>query len=314
MTERSDRPYIVQFPHPGGEYRPRGDEMDWNRGPHHRKFLKATGSYLDADGVQGGPITFWGEWEPQSRVVESFPPGLRDGPRRLHQPWWDVPRHRRLLQNTDPLVFGDRFRYSNCRQTRNAALRRLPPGSLVLFGSALRGAFVLDTVFVVARQGVHYLRGAPDHLDVPDWVRSVVFDPLRSTEDRGHEALRLYEGVRHADDPSGPYCFVPCRPYVPGDGAFARPVIELDRRWLTPRLSMGAKATEARPDDVRSVWAAVVDQVVAAGLCLGVELDVPPDAPTSRLGGNGVDATIDDIRVRAPSPQPHFLPASRRVP
>jgi hypothetical protein len=186
---------------------------------------------------------------------------------------------RRLLQNTDPLVFGDRFRYSNCRQTRNAALRRLPPGSLILFGSALRGAFVLDTVFVVADHGVDYRRGAPDHLDVPDWVRSVVFDPLRAAEDRGHEALRLYEGARHADSASAPVSFVPCRPYAPGGGAFARPVIELDRRWLTPRLAMGAKATEATPDQVRAVWAAVVDQVVAAELSLGVELDVPASGP-----------------------------------
>ena len=148
---------------------------------------------------------------------------------------------------------------------------------------------------------------------MPDWVRSVVFDPLRATEDRGHEALRLYEGARYADDPSAPYSFVPCRPYVPGGGAFARPVIELDRRWLTPRLAMGAKATEATPDDVRSVWAAVVDQVVAAGLCLGVELDVPSDAPTPRLGGNGAGATTDDVRVRAASPEPHLLLVSRRV-
>ena len=55
MTERSDRPYIVQFPHPGGEHRPRGEDMDWNRGPHHRKFLKATGTYLDADRRPAGP-------------------------------------------------------------------------------------------------------------------------------------------------------------------------------------------------------------------------------------------------------------------
>lgn len=102
MTERSDRPYVVQFPHQGGEHRPRGEEMDWNRGPHHRKFLKATGTYLDAAGVQRGPVTLWGEWEPQSRVVESYPPGLRDGPRWLHEPWWEVPGHRRPLQNTDP--------------------------------------------------------------------------------------------------------------------------------------------------------------------------------------------------------------------
>ena len=282
MTERSDRRYIVQFPHPGGEHRPGGDHMDWNRGDHRRKFLLASGTYLEAGDVRRGPVTFWGEWEPQSRVVELYTPGLRDGPRWLHEPWWEVPRHRRLLQNTDPLVFGDRFRYSNCRQARNAALRRLPPGSLVLFGSASRGAFVLDTVFIVARPGVDYLRGAPDHLAVPEWVRSVVFDPLRAAEDRGHEALRLYEGARHADHPSEPFSFVPCRPYVPGGGAFARPVIELDPGWLTPRLAMGAKASEATRDEVDRVWAAVVDQVVAAGLCLGLELDVPPQVPRAR--------------------------------
>jgi hypothetical protein len=282
MTEAVDSPYIVQFPHPGGEHHQHGLDMDWNRAEHRRKFLKTTGTYLDGAGIKRGPITFWGEWEPQSRVVESYPPGLPDGPRWLHEPWWEVPRHRRLLQNTDPLVFGDRFRYSNCRQTRNAALRRLPPGSLVLFGSALRGAFVLDTVFVVASPGVDYRRGAPDHLAVPEWVRAVVFDPLRATEDGGHEALRLYEGARRTDDPSAPFSFVPCRPYGPDGGAFARPAIDLDRRWLTPRLAMGAKATEATPDEVRSVWTAVVNQVTATELYLGVELDAPPCGPPSR--------------------------------
>lgn len=123
---------------------------------------------------------------------------------------------------------------------------------------------------------------------MPGWVRSVVFDPLRSTEDRGHEAFRLYEGARHADDPSGPFSFVPCRPYVPGGGAFARPAIELDRKWLTPRLAMGAKATEATPEDVRAVWAAVVDQVTAAGLCIGIELDVPPSGPPTREARVGI--------------------------
>lgn len=110
-------------------------------------------------------------------------------------------------------------------------------------------------------------------------ISGLVLDPLRATEDRGHEALRLYEGARVADDRSAPFSFVPCRPYAPGGGAFARPAIELDRRWLTPRLAMGAKATEATADEERAVWTAVVDQVTAAGLCLGVELDAPASAP-----------------------------------
>jgi hypothetical protein len=60
------------------------------------------------------------------------PPG---DPHWLHEPYWEVPRHRLHLQNTDPLVFGDRFLYSNCRQGRNRKLRELAPGSLVVFGS-----------------------------------------------------------------------------------------------------------------------------------------------------------------------------------
>jgi hypothetical protein len=273
---------VVQFPHPGAEHRPRRADMDWNRGEHRRKFLKATGTFVDHGVAHGGDFTFWGEWEPQSRVIETYPTAGPGEPRWLHEPRWEVPRHRSLLQNTDPLVFGDRFRYSNCRQTRNGALRRLPPGSIVLFGSALHGGFVLDTVFVVAHPGVDYHRGASDHLEVPDWVRSVVFDPLGAKVDRGGEPLRLYEGARYVDDPSAPFSFVPCRPYAPGDGAFARPPIELDRRWLTPRLAMGAKATEASRDEAAAVWASVVAQVQAAGLSLGVALDVPPGVPPSR--------------------------------
>ena len=67
------QPVIVQFPHPGREHRPRGDVMGWNRGEHRRKFLKANGHYLDDGVLRHGPLTFWGEWEPQSRIIETYP-------------------------------------------------------------------------------------------------------------------------------------------------------------------------------------------------------------------------------------------------
>lgn len=253
--------------------------MPWNRDEHRRKFLKVVGEYLDVGEVKRGALTIWGEWEPQSRLVATYPPGLPNRPRFLHEPWWETPRHRALLQNTDPLVFGKRFLYSNCRQTRNGALRRLAPGSLVLFGSSLGRSFVLDTVFVVARRGIEYSRGASQHLDVPEWVRSVVFDPLGYSEDRRGERLRLYEGARFDDDPSTPFSFVPCRPFEPSELGFPRPRIDLDSHWISPRLAMGAKATEATLDEVREIWSEVVRQVRSAGLMLGVELDVPPSEP-----------------------------------
>ena len=144
----TDQLTFVQFPHPGGEHRPTGLEMPWNTGLRARKFLKAHGRYLVEGEVRTGPFTFWGEWEAQSRIVETYKnrPGW---PRALHEPYWDVPADTRSLQNTDPLVFGDRFLYSNCRQRSNGKLRALAPGSLILFGSKVGGQFALDTMFVI---------------------------------------------------------------------------------------------------------------------------------------------------------------------
>lgn len=100
---------FVQFPHPGPEHEPKGSWMEWNRRDHARRFLKASGKYVAAGEVCTGPFVFWGEWEPQSTVLEAFPNRPHAYPRLLQEPFWRVPRHRQLLQNTDPLVFGDRF-------------------------------------------------------------------------------------------------------------------------------------------------------------------------------------------------------------
>jgi hypothetical protein len=125
----SDQLVFVQFPHPKSEHEPLGLEMPWWTGRDHaRKFLKADGHYLVDGSVKSGSFGFWGEWEPQSRVIEDFPSGIHGWPRRLHEPFWRIPTVRRLRKNTDPMVFGDRFLYSNCRQRQNPKLRRLAPG------------------------------------------------------------------------------------------------------------------------------------------------------------------------------------------
>ena len=166
---------FVQFPHPGAEHRATESWMDWNRREHARKFLKAHGTYISEGELRTGPVAFWGEWEPQSRVVETYPDRGRHHPRWLHEPYWQVPSHRRLLQNTDPLVFGDHFLYSNCRQGRNRKLRELAPGSLVVFGSKLLGEFVVDTVFVVGDGAEDFTQASAGEVRAEDWVRAVVF-------------------------------------------------------------------------------------------------------------------------------------------
>jgi hypothetical protein len=268
---------FVQFPHPGPEHLPDGPTMDWNRGEHARKFLRATGRYLHGGAEQTGPVSFWGEWEPQSRVVDSFPKE-GDGPRWLHEPTWQVPRHRKLLRNTDPMVFGDRFLYTNCRQGSNGKLRELARGSVVLFGSKLRSAFVLDTVFVVGG-GEAYTRGSVSRLDVEPWLRAVIFDPLERDGEPPDEPFRMYRSLTYDERPGGPYSFVPCRPDGPR-ATFARPAIELDARWINPDLSRGAKATEATASDLEALWDDVVQQVRAQGLARGIQFDAPPERPS----------------------------------
>ena len=279
---------FVQFPHPGSEHRPTESRMDWNRRDHARKFLKTHGTYISDGELRTGPFTFWGEWEPQSRVVETFPKRGSRNPRWMHEPSWRVPQQRRLLQNTDPLVFGDRFLYSNCRQGSNRSLRELAHGSLVAFGSKLRGEFVLDTVFVVGDNSRTFTKESAEDIDCEEWIHAVVFDPLSRSAKRRREPFRLYWGRTHVEAPSGPFSFVPCRPHGEGGSAFPRPVLRLPRERITPNLAQGAKATPASHAEIRRLWDEIVDQVVnRAGLALGVHLEAPPPADQARVEGAG---------------------------
>jgi hypothetical protein len=283
----SESVMFVQFPHPGAEHRPAGSWMEWNRREHARKFLKAHGTYIAEGEVQHGPFAFWGEWEPQSKVLETFPDRGRRYPRWLHEPYWQMPQHRRLLQNTDPLVFGDHFLYSNCRQGRNRKLRELAPGSLVVFGSKLLGEFAVDTVFVVGDGAEDFTQASAGEVRAEDWVRAVVFDPLRMSSKRATESFRLYRGRTHREAPSDPFSFVPCRPFGAGESPFPRPALRLPGR-IERNLAMGAKATAASTAEIRELWEEIIDQVVdKAGLALGVHLEAPPHADQARVASAG---------------------------
>lgn len=177
---------VIQFLHPGGEHgiddRKKMIKY-WNHGPHKRKFLKARGQYVTPRGTlsEQVPLLFWGEWEPNSHVVETFSPAKKLWPRYLHEPYLPSSKKSAVFlpvstpssclgdcsetkkskggcitdwdndccQNTDPFVFGEAFIYSLCQQWREykkghlhtTYLSRLPIGSLILFGSKV----MLDT-------------------------------------------------------------------------------------------------------------------------------------------------------------------------
>ncbi len=152
MPDGSASPqFVVQFPHPGYEHNPgNARRQPWNTGDHRRKFLCNPGHYVSEDGsLAAGSLVFWGEWEAPSIPKHTW--ARKDPlPRFLQVPVWEYPTAGERRQNTDPWVFGDSFRYSNCGQLRRGrALQELTPGSIVLFGSTIGPEFVIDTVFVV---------------------------------------------------------------------------------------------------------------------------------------------------------------------
>ena len=126
----------------------------------------------------------------------------------------------RSFQNTDPMVFGDAFIYSNCVQPAFRSLRSLSPGSIILFGryggDGRAHSFSLDTCLVVDQ--VRRLAPAGD-----GWGRDLsdaVLLPL-STEGAVGD-LTVYFGRR---GPAGPFSF---SRHGPGsrDAFFAHPALE----------------------------------------------------------------------------------------
>ena len=293
---------VVQFLHPGPEhgwdraFTTTTGWKDWNRGDHKRKFLVAEGSCTrnPRESPARGSFTFWGEWEPQSEVRRLV------SNKGAHYPsWLHTPRLRLsevasppkqngqmqacaldLLQNTDPLVFGDRFRYALCRQFSNVsglptALARLHEGDIILFGSNVAGCFALDTVFVV---GV--FSPVSSDYPLPKWESELHRRITMDLFEIPRCGLRLYGGQNWSAEK--PFSFVPCLPIDRLSRDFSRPIIEPSgvlSNLISPKLKQNFKITVldgART--ARLVWDAVVQQVLAHGCALGTNVEEPADA------------------------------------
>lgn len=303
---------VVQFPHPGREHVPRGDEVAWNAGGHGRKFIAANGDLVNADGRREHDVDFtcWVEWEPPSAVIHQGP---ADGglPRALHRPWWTQTETNCHRQNTDPWVFGDQMLYSNCRQLgprphRNpSAMQRLHTGSVILFGSTINGDFCLDTAFVVATSK-RLLPSNTADLDVDDAFRTCVIDTLRSAcdcggcnsctgkkrtgcnpdhGDVGDQELTLYRGATIDDPVHGMYSFVPALRTEDDPLRFARPAIELPG-IVNPKSTQAARGPNRRLPiaDVVRHWTDVRAQVLRADLDLAVRIQTPERRAQTVIG------------------------------
>jgi hypothetical protein len=238
MRASPSEPLLVHFPHRGLEHKPpRGvHRYSWSKKRNHaRKFLCSPGRYVAPDrSLVEAPLAFWGEWEAPSYVRNCWP-GEGELPQFLHEPVWEYPKISGFRQNTDPWVFGDCFRYSNCFQTkrisktdsrrRETALQHLTNGSLILFGSkSATGGFALDTVFVVSKRSQKFRSVAPPEID--EAFRVCTIESLEASGD-GNTQFTLYTGATHESPINGMYSFVPSRRADHDGFHFARPVISL---------------------------------------------------------------------------------------
>jgi hypothetical protein len=275
-----DAAMFVQFPHPGGEHVPAGDDMPWNVAAHRRKFLISPGRYLDAHGrPRHEEITLWGEWEPPSRIVHRWP---RTGrlPRALHRPYWVHPSATGFRQNTDPWIWGDPMLYSNCKQIvgparRPTSMQRLPRGSVLCFGSTIDRDFCIDTVFVVA-SAEPWVPADASHLDVTDAFAVCTGASITAARTDAYADLVLYRGATVDAPVDGMYSFVPAR-RADDDPRFARPAIH-EPELINPasRQSTWGSRRPLPRSRVRRAWLSVREQVLASGAVLAVSLDTPP--------------------------------------
>lgn len=288
------RPKVVQFVHPGLEYSTRkyvGDRkqrsgvMPWKEGGsiHNRKFMWHPGSAFD---VRSGvdhvdvPLTLWGEWEGHSVFWKLHRPEGELLPSIVHAPFRPAEVPTTSVQNTDPMVFGDAFIYSNCRQEKRV-LRGLPEGSIILFGRlGKRGEkrtkepfFTLDACLVVDR--IQRLPARPfDAAYGSDIVEDIALCALYSEGHRGD--LLVHTGRTRAQ--ADVFSFVPARVSVEAPSLFARPELRpVD--GLEDVVSPGTQAINVTHDlsdgDRDGIWKAVVHQVTEQGCVLGYHAAEP---------------------------------------
>lgn len=257
------------------------------------------------DSRQVGDLRAWGEWEPESDLIRRLdrPRDDLQSPRYLWRPYY-VPRNNyRGLHSTDPFIFGARFLYSHCGQASKRGLRCLGQGSVIAFGSGRVidnvPRWMLDTVLVVS-DFKDYI-AADARMALKDWVPATFLDvtggPLI---DNGREAptsgtcaapparLRIYRGATPDDPIQGMFSFVPAIPAGRNSG-FPRPLVDLPGDYFNARnfrAPMG-QSRSRRPDELRTVWKRLVEQVCDAGLVLGTRADLPARRGARSAKGRG---------------------------
>lgn len=292
---------IIQFPHPGSEHNDKTGTK-WNTGNHKRKFLKENGCYLKELSTKPieDTVYFWGEWEAPS-TVKTIPDNKSPLPRSIFEPYYTLPVPKNAA-NTDPFVFGNQFHYCICKQGHYRSLRDLKKGDMILFGSNLKGKFVLDTVFVIKDWCEYEIDDLPTIKEQYNYTfyysslepilngNQVDAKVITIDDKNGHclpcngddktdnnpvkdiKTYRIYNALMYEDkEVNGIFSYVPCLPNPTGKKGFERPSISFNP--ISQNLNQGIKIIKG--ENINKAWHEITAEILNKGLSLMIKTDLP---------------------------------------
>jgi hypothetical protein len=276
--------FKVQLNHPGNE-KPfkigKGYQKvdgliirEWNDDPrHYRKFIKNEGEYLTSlnGESQKGTLLFWGEWEGNS-VFAPINNG-KGSPNGIHAPF-----HSKLirgLENTDPYIFGEYFKYVTCKQSGQVSL--LDNFSLILFGSVYptKNAFYLDTVFVVKSHETASEICYNGACNYSLTFREETLEQLENEYLGPNPSLskKLYHGLAWWDNKEY-FSFVPCR--LQGNESFDRFKLDLNDPWYNLSSNPTGKSFMRNcKGSHQETWKRIAEMAIEQGFYLAIRLNEP---------------------------------------
>lgn len=251
---------------------------EWsNDNVHFRKFIQNSGHYVDGLkdlNPKQAELYFWGEWEGNS-FFNPFPRANHTlFPNGLHKLFHSTVNIG--IQNTDPYIYGDNFKYCVCKQTGH--LTNMILNDLILFGTVIPSLnrFYIDTVFIIkdhnssanvqATGGVTFsqvykeetLEQLNEYLKVPTYANN----------------NKVYQSKTWWDDKEY-FSFVPCKLDYNSVG-FERLFIELSNQsFQLSRNPTGKSFLRNCSLSSQDLWKEIVKISIEQGFVLGVKFDEP---------------------------------------
>lgn len=279
----------IQLNHPGHQkpfrlgkgYRQIANNIirEWNNeNVHFRKFIQNNGYYIDGLNdlnPKYAELYFWGEWEGNS-FFNPFPRANNTIlPNGLHKLFHSTVI--RGIQNTDPYIYGDNFKYCVCKQIRR--LTNLSLDDLILFGTVVPSLnkFYIDTVFVIkdnntsanvqATGGANYSQVYKE--ETLQQLNQYLKNPTFTNNNRVYHSKTWWDDKDY-------FSFVPCKLGYDNIG-FERLFIELNNQiFQLSKNPSGISFLEKCKLSSQDLWKEIVRISLEQGFKLGVKFDEPP--------------------------------------